>query len=70
MSLARLEGGAGIASLAAKAGDPGVPVRFKPTLPPQMLAQAAADYPEAGDALVDLARSGQIPDRAWDERWR
>jgi len=29
------------------------------------VAQAALQYPEAGDAITDLAREGQIPDEVW-----
>ena len=31
----------------------------------QMLAQVAPQYPEASAALLEQAKSGQIPDRAW-----
>jgi len=30
-----------------------------------MLAQVSAQYPEASDALVELAQQGQVPDSAW-----
>jgi hypothetical protein len=66
ISLASLPDGEGVLSLAALAGDPDVPVQNKPELPFQMLAQSAMEYDEAGDALVDLARARQIPDRAWE----
>jgi hypothetical protein len=31
----------------------------------QMLAQVASQYPDAGASLVEQAKAGQIPDRAW-----
>jgi hypothetical protein len=65
MALAGLPDGEGVPSLAAMAADPRVPVESRSGLPFQMLAQASAEYPEAGEALIDLARSGQVPDRAW-----
>ncbi len=65
IALAGLPEGRGIPSLVALAGDPDVPVEHKPELPFQMLAQASMEYDEAGEALVDLARARQIPDRAW-----
>jgi hypothetical protein len=65
MALAGMPDGQGIPSLLATASDSQVPLQQRPQLAFQMLAQAAAEYPEAGAALVDLARSGQIPERAW-----
>jgi hypothetical protein len=65
IALAGLPEGAGISSLAALAGSADGPM-LNPVLPFQMLAQATAQYPEAGDALVGLAAAGQIPDDAWD----
>jgi hypothetical protein len=65
IALAGLPEGAGIPSLAALAGSADGPM-LNPVLPFQMLAQATAQYPEAGDALVGLAGAGQIPDDAWD----
>ena len=65
IALADLPDGTGISSLAALASDPTVPVEHRSTLPFQMLAQSAMDYQDAGKALVDLVRAGQIPDRAW-----
>lgn len=65
MALAGMPDGKGVPSLMATASNPGIPVDQRPQLAFQMLAQAAADYPQAGQALVDLARDGQIPERAW-----
>ncbi len=65
MALAGMPDGEGIPHLIFLAGDPNVPVQNKPELPFQMLAQTAMEYDEAGQALVDLVRAGQIPDRAW-----
>lgn len=65
MTLAGMPDGKGIPSLLASASDPRLPLEQRPQLAFQMLAQAAAEYPQAGDALIDLARSGQIPARAW-----
>jgi hypothetical protein len=45
--------------------DPRVPMERRWGLPFQMLAQASVEHPEAGEALMDLARSGQVPERAW-----
>jgi len=64
IALAGLPDGAGIPSLTALAGTADVPVA-NPALPFQILAQASVSYPEAGTALVDLARAGQIPDQVW-----
>src|SRR5207237_691681 len=33
----------------------------------QMLAQMAPQYPDAAAALVEQAKQGQIPDRAWSK---
>ena len=65
IALAGLPDGAGIPSLAAFAETPGDGAT-SPALPLQMLAQAAAQHPEAGDAITDLAREGQIPDEVWN----
>jgi hypothetical protein len=65
MALAGMPDGKGVPSLVARASNPDVPVEQRSQMAFQMLAQAAAEYPEAGEALIDLARSGQIPERAW-----
>lgn len=65
IALAGLPKGEGLPILLARASDLAVPVQYKPSLPFQMLAQVAVQYPEAGETLVELTRLGQIPDRAW-----
>jgi hypothetical protein len=65
IALMGLPDGEGIPSLTVLANDPTVPVEHKSVLPFQMLAQSAMDYDEARRALVNLARTEQIPDRAW-----
>jgi len=65
MALAALPAGEGIPKLAALAGDPNVPLAYKPTFPFRMLAQASVQDPEAGVALLELARAGQIPEETW-----
>ncbi len=64
IALAALPGGAGIPTLTALAGTADAPVA-NPVLPFQVLAQATVQYPDAGKALIDLARAGQIPDQVW-----
>jgi len=65
LALAGLPQGIGIPSLVAHAVDPSRRGKPRSELPFQVLAQASAQHPEAGDALFDLAQSGQIPDDAW-----
>jgi hypothetical protein len=65
MALSALPAGEGIPKLAALAGDPNVPLEYKPNFPFRMLAQASVQDPEAGVALLELARAGQIPEEAW-----
>ena len=65
ISLASLPDAEGVNSLAAMAGDPRVPTQYKAELPFQMLAQTAMEHEAAGEALLKLAKGGQIPDRAW-----
>ncbi len=66
IALADLPKGAGISNLIALASNQDAAVE-NPVLPFQVLAQAAARHSSAGTALVDLARTGQIPDQAWSE---
>ena len=66
MALAGLPEGEGVPVLIAEARDPSLPLEHKLKFPVQMLAQAATQSAEAGDALVGLARSGAIPDGAWE----
>ena len=64
IALACLPDGAGIPSLTALANSTDAAVANR-ILPFQTLAQASVHYAQAGDALVDLARAGQIPDEVW-----
>ena len=64
LALAGLPEGEGVPVLIAESNDPTVLLEHKRKLPVQMLAQAATQSPEAGDALVGLASSGAIPDDA------
>ncbi len=64
IALADLPSGAGVASLTELAAADDAPL-LNPVMPFETLAQASAAYPEAGDALVDLARAGRIPDDVW-----
>ena len=63
MSLAGLQGGAGIPSLVHEAEDPAG--GGKRDFAFQMLAQSAGQSPEASAALLQEARLNQIPDSAW-----
>ncbi len=63
MSLAGLQGGAGIPSLVQEAADPAG--GGKRDFAFQMLAQTAGQNPEATAALLEQARLNQIPDSAW-----
>jgi hypothetical protein len=65
MALANLPDGEGVFALMALGTDPRVPMDHRTTEPFRMLAQAAADQGDAAAALLTLASSGQIPDRAW-----
>jgi len=63
MSLAGMDQGAGVSSLVRDIQDPASGSKRDFTY--QMLAQAATQYPDAGNALVEQARQNQIPDSAW-----
>jgi len=63
ISLAGLDGGAGLPALIREAQDPAA--GGKRDFAYQMLAQAAAQYPDAAAALLEQARRGEIPDAAW-----
>jgi hypothetical protein len=67
MALAALPDGQGIPSLLRVVQDPGTAQSGKATFAYEMLAQMAAQYPEASTALVDLARQNQISERAWQK---
>jgi hypothetical protein len=65
MSLAELQGGEGVSSLVREAQDPAA--GGKRDFAFQMLAQVAAQYPDAGAALLQQAKANQIPDSAWSK---
>jgi hypothetical protein len=64
ITLAGLADGAGVPALIRQAQD-GAGETASRDFAFQMLAQVAAQYPQAGTALVEQARKGQIPDSAW-----
>ena len=64
IALAELPEGLGVPTLTTLADPANAPVSNS-ILPFQVLAQTTALYPEAADALLDLARTGRIPDEAW-----
>jgi hypothetical protein len=64
IALADVPGGGGIPSVAALARRADAPLADV-DLPFRILAQAAGDYDDAGDALLELARTGGIPDGTW-----
>ena len=63
MALAGLPDGQGIPALVEQAQNPSGSSRMFAL---QMLAQIAAQYPDAAAALTEQARSGQISDRTWN----
>jgi hypothetical protein len=63
MTLAGLQNGEGVPVLIREAQDPAA--GGKPEFALQMLAQVAAQYPDAGAALLQQATAGQISDSAW-----
>jgi hypothetical protein len=63
IALAGLPDGAGVPSMIAVAAR--ADAAANRALPFQALAQTAARYPEAGEALVELAGSARIPDGDW-----
>jgi hypothetical protein len=65
MALAGLPEGAGIPTLIREVQDPATASPSTRDLALQMLAQGAAQYPDAGAALVDQARLNQISDQTW-----
>lgn len=66
LALAGLPSGAGVSALTQMAQDTSEAGTRNQQFALQMLAQTSASYPEAGTALVNMARSGQIPDNAWN----
>jgi len=63
MSLAGMEDGQGVPTLVHETQDPSG--GGKRDFAYQMLAQVAAQYPDASAALLDQAKASQIPDAAW-----
>jgi hypothetical protein len=65
LALAGLPGGEGVPSLIRQVQDAATGAGGKSSLTLQILAQVAAEYPDAGAALIEQARRNQIPDGAW-----
>lgn len=65
LALAGLPNGAGIPSLIHLAQDPSLYTVQGGDIALRPLAQAALQYPDALNALVNLAQANQIPDNAW-----
>ena len=65
LALAGLPDGAGIPALIRTVENPEIGGTGRDNFRLQILAQIAAQYPEAGTALIDQARLNQIPDWAW-----
>jgi PBS lyase HEAT-like repeat-containing protein len=63
MSLAGMEGGQGVPALVQEVSDPAA--GSKRDFAFQMLAQVAAQYPDASAALLQQAQAGQVSDSAW-----
>ena len=67
MTLAGLPDGQGIPALIEQLQQSGTTTSgSKNIFALQMLAQVAPQYPEASAALLEQAKAGQIPDRAWN----
>jgi hypothetical protein len=65
LALAGLPSGDGIPSLIKMAQGLGASDTGQSKLAVQMLAQLSGQYPDAGSALVEMARQNQIPDTLW-----
>jgi hypothetical protein len=65
LALAGLPNGAGIPALVTLAQDPSVSSLGNGDFALRPLAQVALQYPEAAQALVNMARQNQIPETAW-----
>jgi hypothetical protein len=63
LTLAGMQDGVGLPALIHEAQDPAAGSGREFAY--QLLAQSAAQYPDATAALLEAARSGQIPDAAW-----
>ena len=62
MALAELQGGEGVTALVQETQGTSAAQR---DFAYQMLAQVAADFPDAGAALLEKAKANQISDSAW-----
>jgi hypothetical protein len=67
LALAELPSGGGVAGLVQIAQDQSEAGIGNRQFAFQMLAQASAQSPDAGNALVDLARQNQVPSTAWGQ---
>ncbi|HVV71684.1 MAG TPA: hypothetical protein VHI52_09325, partial [Verrucomicrobiae bacterium] len=65
LALAGLPAGQGVSALTQMAQDSSASGAGNRQFALQMLAQVAAQYPEATSALVELARQNQVPQSAW-----
>ncbi len=65
LALAGMASGQGIPGLTQMAQDASETGTGNRQFALQMLAQDSSQYPDAGTALVDLARQNQVPDTAW-----
>jgi HEAT repeat protein len=65
IALAELPDGLGIPALIELARDPDLAGAGRGDVALRPLAQAARSYPEAFEALAELARNNTIPERAW-----
>jgi hypothetical protein len=65
LALAGLQGGEGISVLSREARDSSAGGRRDFAL--QMLAQSAAQFPDAAATLLEQAKANQIPDSAWSK---
>jgi hypothetical protein len=65
LALAGLPDGAGIPALIQLAQDPSISSLGSGDFALRPLAQVAVQYPDAADALLNIARQNQVPDSAW-----
>ena len=69
-SVIALEGmpdGSGVPLLLQMTKDPAMALNGQRDLALQMLAQSTTRYPEAGEALLEQAKAGAIPERTWEQ---
>lgn len=65
LALSELPDGVGVPALIQLAKNPAVNAQDQGDLAYRALAQVAAKYPDARNALVEQARAGQVPATAW-----